>query len=99
LTVKIIISVARSGAITYSLTCVIIEFTHWNWAPVVTQLKEGGNGFYFGVGPRGQFGMDITINDERYRFDPFIIFEPANDMLGMGGLGRLPPHPSRRHPE
>lgn len=39
----------------------------WNWAPVVTQLKEGVNGFYFGVGPRGQFGMDITINDERYR--------------------------------
>jgi hypothetical protein len=41
--------------------------------------------------------MDITINDERYRFDPFIIFEPGNDMLGMGRLPRLPPHPSRRH--
>ncbi len=40
----------------------------WNWAPVVTQLKEGVDGFYFGVGPHGQFGMDITINDERYRF-------------------------------
>ncbi|MCJ7486511.1 MAG: LamG domain-containing protein [Candidatus Aminicenantes bacterium] len=47
----------------------------WNWAPVVTQLKEGVNGFYFGVGPRGQFGMDITINDEQYRCvsDDFVL--------------------------
>ena len=39
----------------------------WNWAPVVTQMKAGVNGFYFGVGTRGQFEIELTINDEPTR--------------------------------
>ena len=51
----------------------------WSWAPVLTQLKEGVSGFYFAVGPRGQFCLDLTINDEVYRCvsDDFVL--PLNE--------------------
>lgn len=47
----------------------------WNWAPVITQAKDGVNGFTFGLGTRGQFMMELTINDEPYRCvsDDFVL--------------------------
>ena len=47
----------------------------WNWAPIVTQRKQGVGGFFFGVGARGQFMMELTINDEPYRCvsDDFVL--------------------------
>jgi hypothetical protein len=47
----------------------------WNWAPVVTQMKAGVNGFTFAVGTRGQFMMELVINDEPYRCvsDDFVL--------------------------
>jgi len=47
----------------------------WNWAPVLTQMKDGVNGFYFGLGTRGQFMLELTINDEPYRCvsDDFVL--------------------------
>jgi len=45
----------------------------WNWAPILAhtapgmQSKLGTNGFYFGVGPKGELGMNIWIEGELYR--------------------------------
>ena len=45
----------------------------WNWVPVIAtmqegrQKQEGTRGFNFGVGPRGQLGLDLYIEGELYR--------------------------------
>ena len=45
----------------------------WNWAPLLAQSSSGSQsslgtrGFYFGVGPSGQLGLDIWIEGELYR--------------------------------
>ena len=45
----------------------------WNWAPLLTKSSSGSQsslgkrGFYFGVGPSGQLGLDIWIEGELYR--------------------------------
>lgn len=45
----------------------------WNWAPLLTQTSPGSQrslgkrGFYFGVSPSGELGLDVWIEGELYR--------------------------------
>lgn len=45
----------------------------WNWAPLLSQTSPGSQnslgkrGFYFGVGPSGQLGLEVWIKGESYR--------------------------------
>ena len=36
----------------------------WNWCPVLSQEKDGLVGYSFGVGPRGEFGLRISVRGE-----------------------------------
>ena len=34
----------------------------WNWCPIVAQENEGKEGYYFGIGPRGELGLKMAAN-------------------------------------
>lgn len=34
----------------------------WNWCPVVAQEIEGKEGYYFGIGPRGEVGLKMAVD-------------------------------------
>jgi hypothetical protein len=34
----------------------------WNWCPLIAQEKEGKEGYYFGIGPRGEVGLKMAVN-------------------------------------
>jgi len=34
----------------------------WNWCPVVTQAEEEKAGYSFGIGPRGEFGIMVSVD-------------------------------------
>jgi hypothetical protein len=36
----------------------------WNWCPVVSQEKDGMTGVSFGVGPKGEFGLKVSVRGE-----------------------------------
>ena len=36
----------------------------WNWCPVLSQEKDGLVGYSFGVGPRGEFGLKVSVRGE-----------------------------------
>jgi len=36
----------------------------WNWCPIVAQEKEGKEGYYFAIGPRGEVGLKMSINGQ-----------------------------------
>jgi hypothetical protein len=36
----------------------------WNWCPIVAQEKDGQAGYYFGIGPKGEVGLSISLNGE-----------------------------------
>jgi len=36
----------------------------WNWCPVLGQEKDGMTGWSFGVGPRGEFGLKVSVRGE-----------------------------------
>ncbi len=36
----------------------------WNWCPVLGQEKDGQTGYSFGIGPRGEFGLKVSVRGE-----------------------------------
>ncbi|MBW1612889.1 MAG: LamG domain-containing protein [Deltaproteobacteria bacterium] len=34
----------------------------WNWSPVICQNDKELSGFYFGIGPRGEAGLFVSVN-------------------------------------
>ncbi len=36
----------------------------WNWCPIVAQEKEGKEGYYFAIGPRGEVALKMAINGQ-----------------------------------
>lgn len=36
----------------------------WNWCPIVAQHRGEAAGFYFGIGPRGEVGLSLAINNQ-----------------------------------
>jgi len=39
----------------------------WNWSPVICQNDKERSGFYFGIGPRGEAGLFVSVNGEWHR--------------------------------
>jgi hypothetical protein len=35
----------------------------WNWAPILDHERNGHEGFYFGIGPQGNAGLQLAIDD------------------------------------
>jgi hypothetical protein len=35
----------------------------WNWAPIVDHERNGHEGFYFGIGPQGNVGLQLEVDD------------------------------------
>ncbi len=33
----------------------------WNWAPIVSQERQPREGYFFGVGPRGEIGLSLAV--------------------------------------
>ena len=33
----------------------------WNWCPILAQEKDGEAGYFFGVGPRGELGLRLSV--------------------------------------
>jgi len=36
----------------------------WNWCPIIAQEKEGKEGYYLAIGPRGEVGLKMAVNDQ-----------------------------------
>jgi len=34
----------------------------WNWCPIITQADEEKAGYSFGIGPRGEFGIKVSVD-------------------------------------
>lgn len=34
----------------------------WNWAPILDHERNGDEGFYFGVGPLGEIGLELSVD-------------------------------------
>jgi len=36
----------------------------WNWCPILSQERDGRVGYSFGIGPRGEFGLKVSVRGE-----------------------------------
>jgi len=66
-TTQIIRSASRAPKIQDSFTIeswIAIAAYPWNWCTLVAQQKEEQAGYCFGIGPRGEFGLELFVNGQ-----------------------------------
>lgn len=51
---------ALKGAFTVDAWVALATYP-WNWCPILAQEKDGQAGYFFGVGPQGQFGLQLAV--------------------------------------
>jgi hypothetical protein len=63
-TTQVVRSAAKAPALSSALTVeawVALAAYPWNWAPVVGQERQPREGYFFGVGPRGEIGLSLAV--------------------------------------
>lgn len=55
-----------SGAFTIEAWIALAAYP-WNWCPIVSQQKEERAGYFFGIGPAGELGLQVSFSGMYYR--------------------------------